>query len=159
MAEAREVLVRGLELASRCDDVEQVARANLFLAIAAYLEGDHALARDRLAASLPGYARVAHWNGVASALQCFAALAMVEADPVRAMRLTGAAEAIRERIGAPLGSGWQELFSSLVTGPAVATSGERAREARAAGACIVRAGGDRVRAGLVRAGGRADANG
>jgi hypothetical protein len=134
VAEACGALLRGLAYVERCDDVERIARGNMFLTIAAYLDGDYALAHARVAESLRRYAQVAHWNGVASALQGFAALAMVEADTTRAMRLTGAAEAIRTQIGSPLRSSWQELFSSLVTGPALARAGERAAQAREAGA-------------------------
>jgi hypothetical protein len=52
------------------------------------------------------------------------------------MRLTGAAEAIRDQIGSPMGVSWRELFASLVTEPAMAAAGEAAAAARMAGASM-----------------------
>jgi hypothetical protein len=133
-AEARAALVPGLQLASRHDDVWHIGRANMFLAIAAYLEGDYARARQRAADGLHGFARVAHWNGVAAALEGFSALVVIEGDPVLAMRLAGAADAIRRRLATPLSGTWRELHDSVAIAPARAAAGPRAEQAWADGA-------------------------
>jgi hypothetical protein len=101
----------------------------MFLAIAAYLEGDYARARQRAVEGLREFARVRHWNGVAAALECFAALVMIEGDAILAMRLAGAADAIRRRLATPLTKSWRELHDSVVTAPARAAAGARADQA------------------------------
>src|SRR5207302_10535501 len=110
-------------------DVWHIGRANMFLAIAAYLEGDYAHARHRTVEGLQGFARVAHWNGVAAALEGFAALVVIEGDAILAMRLAGAADAIRRRLATPLSKTWRELHDSVVIAPARAAAGARADQA------------------------------
>jgi tetratricopeptide (TPR) repeat protein len=132
-AEAREVLMPGLRLASQHDDVWHIGRGNMFLAIAAYLEGDYSRARHCAVEGLQGFARVAHWNGVAAALEGFAALVVIEGDAVLALRLAGAADAIRRRLATPLSGTWQELHESVVLAPARAAAGDRTEQAWAEG--------------------------
>jgi hypothetical protein len=106
----------------------------MFLAIAAYLEGDYSRARHCAVEGLQGFARVAHWNGVAAALEGFSALVVIEGDPVLAMRLAGAADAIRRRLATPLSGTWRELHDSVAIAPARAAAGPRAEQAWADGA-------------------------
>jgi predicted ATPase/DNA-binding XRE family transcriptional regulator len=133
VAEAREALRRGMAMATRHARMDAVARADLFLGVAAYLEGDHAEARRRATAGLRAYARIGHWSGVAGSLEGMAVLAMAGGDAVRALRLGGAAAAIRRQIGSPQGRGWQDAVTGLAFEPARAVAGAAAPAAWADG--------------------------
>ncbi|HYW25984.1 MAG TPA: helix-turn-helix domain-containing protein [Terriglobales bacterium] len=129
---ARDVLVHALAMATRSGRMDAVARAHLFLGVAAYLDGDHPEALRRGAASLVEYARIGHWSGVAGTLEGMAALAMAGGDAIRTLRLGGAAAAIRRQIGSP-GTSWQAMVASVAFAPARAAAGPAAEEAWAAG--------------------------
>ena len=129
---ARDVLQHALALAMRSGRTDAVARAHLFLGVAAYLDGDHPEALRRGAAGLVEYARIGHWSGVAGALEGMAALAMAAGDADRTLRLGGAAAAIRRQIGSP-GSIWLAMVASVAFAPARAAAGPAAHEAWAAG--------------------------
>jgi predicted ATPase/transcriptional regulator with XRE-family HTH domain len=131
-ARAREVLTRGLDLATRAGHRDAVARAHLFLGVAAWVDGDHPEALRQGATSLVEYARIGHWNGVAAALEGIASLAMAGGDAHRTLRLGGAAAAIRRQIGSP-GSNWQEIVATVAFAPARTAAGAGAEAAWAAG--------------------------
>ncbi len=59
----------------------------------------HVLYRE----SLKLFQELEHKRGIARLLECFAALAAAQRQPERALRLAGAAAALRQSIGAPLG--------------------------------------------------------
>jgi len=129
VALAREVLARGLAMATRAGRMDAVARAELFLGVAAYYSGDHAEAMRRAGASLRGYARIGHWSGVAGTLEGMAVLAMAGGEAFRALRLGGAAAAIRRQIGSPAGRGWQNVVTRAAFEPARAAAGPGAAAA------------------------------
>jgi predicted ATPase/DNA-binding XRE family transcriptional regulator len=132
IARAREALVRALPMATRSARMDAVARAHLFLGVAAYLDGDHPEALRSGAAGLVEYARIGHWSGVAGTLEGMAALAWAGGDAIRTLRLGGAAEAIRRQIGSP-GTSWQAMVADVAFAPARAAAGPGAEEAWAAG--------------------------
>jgi non-specific serine/threonine protein kinase len=126
VVEAREVLRRGLAMASAAGRLDAVARAELFLGVAAYYSGDNVEALRRAAAGLRGYAAIGHWSGVAGTLEGMAVLAMADGDATRALRLSGAAAAIRRQIGSPAGQGWQAAVTIAAFEPARAAAGAAA---------------------------------
>ena len=126
VAEAREVLRRGLAMASAAGRMDAVARAELFLGVAAYYSGDNAEALRRAGTGLRGYATIGHWSGVAGTLEGMAVLAMADGDATRALRLGGAAAAIRRQIGSPAGQGWEAAVTSAAFEPARAVAGAAA---------------------------------
>jgi non-specific serine/threonine protein kinase len=129
IAKARDTLLRGLAMATRSGHMDAMARADAFLGVAAYLEGDHPEALRRVAGSLRTYARIGHWSGVAGTLESLAVLAMAGGDAIRTLRLGGAAAAIRRQIGSPQGTGWQEVVASAAFDPARAAAGPHAGDA------------------------------
>jgi predicted ATPase/DNA-binding XRE family transcriptional regulator len=133
VAEAREALRAGMAIATRHGRMDAVARAEMFLGVAAYLEGDHREALRRAAVSTRAYARIGHWSGVAGTLEGMAVLAMAGGDAIRALRLGGAAAAIRRQIGSPQGKGWRDTVTSFAFEPARAAAGAGAADAWADG--------------------------
>jgi hypothetical protein len=65
-------------------------------------QGDYSRARALLADSLAIMCELGHKYGIAYQLEGSASLAAAEGQTARAARLLGAAEALREAIGAPL---------------------------------------------------------
>ena len=105
------------------------------LALVALGQGDLATARASYAECLPIAARMnARW-GLAHMLAGRAAVAAAEGQPERALRLAGAAEALREADGFVL-----QLYATSVTTPflvqAEAALGQRAGATRAAGQAL-----------------------
>jgi hypothetical protein len=133
IAKARDVLVRVLAMATRSGRMDAVARADLFLGVAAYFDGNHPEALRRAAVSLRQYARIGHWSGVAGTLEGLAVLAMAGGDAIRTLRLGGAAAAVRRRIGSPPGRGWPDVVAGVAFEPARAVTGAYAEEAWAHG--------------------------
>jgi predicted ATPase/DNA-binding XRE family transcriptional regulator len=129
IAKARDTLLRGLAMATRSGHMDAMARADAFLGVAAYLEGDNPEALHRVAGSLRTYARIGHWSGVAGTLESLAVLAMAGGDAIRTLRLGGAAAAIRRQIGSPQGTGWQGVVASAAFEPARAAAGAHAEDA------------------------------
>lgn len=126
LAEARGALQRSLELASRREASWHAAIAVLFLSIASLMEGRHADARRQAAECLEIFRQQGNRNGLCGALDVFAALAQAARDPERALRLSGAAAAIRSEIRTPLAPRWAEVLRSLVVEPARQALGDRA---------------------------------
>ncbi len=131
--EARRALLDALALAGRSGAPIHLGQARLFLAIVEYFEGGLAQARDHLVESLRRFDQVGRWNWLAAALECYAGLAMVDADGTRALRLCGAAAAIRERLVSPLADCWHEVWTRTVVEPAREAAGDRADAAWSAG--------------------------
>jgi predicted ATPase len=109
------------------------ARALLMLGLAALLRRDRETAEAELGRSLDAFQRLGNGYGVAGTLDVLAGVAVRNADPVRALRLTGAADALRESTRSRLAPRWQEMVRVTVVEPARAAAGERAVAAWAVG--------------------------
>src|SRR5215467_758770 len=130
-AEAR-VLLEQVAVQERGPEAPR-GRAALFLGIIAVFDGDTTTARVHLAWSLEVWCRLRNQYGTAATLDAMAALSVADSDPVRALRLSGAASALRASIRSELAPRWQELLSSAVVVPATAAAGEQAEAAWAEG--------------------------
>ncbi|HSR23245.1 MAG TPA: LuxR C-terminal-related transcriptional regulator, partial [Candidatus Eisenbacteria bacterium] len=137
VAGAREPLERALAEASGPEDRWLVANGVLFLAIADYFDREHRRSRERLDEALDVFLQVGNRYALSGALYVAGALTLAEGAPERALRLCGAAMALRDTIRAPLPPGWQDLARSVVVEPARALVGaERADAAVAEGASL-----------------------
>jgi predicted ATPase len=65
-------------------------------------QGHHGQARSSYGDSLKIFHELSHKRGIARLLECFATSAAAQAQPERALRLAGAAAALRQTLGAPL---------------------------------------------------------
>jgi non-specific serine/threonine protein kinase len=108
-------------------------RAALFAGLASLFVGDVSGARMHLDRSVEVFRRLRNRYGAAGALDALAYLAVVDCDPGRALRLAGAASAIRESTRSQLAPRWSELVRTVVTDPARAAAGDAADAAWAAG--------------------------
>jgi non-specific serine/threonine protein kinase len=132
---ARVALEQAVSEASALSGRWAVALALLFLAIADYFDRDHPSARERLDEALEIFHELGNRGLLSGALYVAGGLALAEGAPVRALRLCGAAGAMRDTIRAPLAPGWQDVARSVVIEPATAMVGaERAEAALAEGA-------------------------
>jgi predicted ATPase/class 3 adenylate cyclase len=125
-----------LTLMREVGDRRDVMNALHKLGEIAHEEGDAETARARFRESL-GIARErGDRRGIAYALEGFAGLAALEGRPERALRLAGAASALRQAIGAPAEPGTRARVEGRLE-PAVSTLGEvAATAARRAGAAL-----------------------
>jgi hypothetical protein len=99
-ARARSYLEESLSWNERLDDQLQKNWALMYLGLNAVDSGDLPLARTFLEEALT-IGRDFDWTvGVATPLMYFAALAAAQPDPIRALRLAGASEALAESAGA-----------------------------------------------------------
>jgi len=139
-----EMLLQAGELPEARASLERVARqtrgpdgprgrAALFLGIIAVLDGDAETALRWLAWDLEIFARLRNQYGTAATLDAMAALAVADAEPLRALRLCGAASALRASIRSQLAPRWRELLDTVVLGPARVAAGELADAAWAEG--------------------------
>ena len=124
LAEARVRLEEVLELAHGPEAPR--GRAALFLGLVAFFSADYPAARGNFAEGLDIFARLGNRYAVAGALDGLAALALVDSDPVRALRLCGAAAALRESTRAQLAPRWREVLRAVVIEPAFNAAGEQA---------------------------------
>jgi len=108
-------------------------RAALFLGLAALFGDDGETAAAQLARSLDIFHRLGNLYGASASLDALAGLAVANADPVRALRLSGAAAALRESTRSELAPRWRELVREVVIVPARAAAGDQADGAWAAG--------------------------
>jgi hypothetical protein len=76
----------------------------------AVAEGDYVTARARFEESLAIWGEIGDRGGIAFLLAGFAELATAEAQPRRALRLAGAAAALRQKHGTPLAPSLQVRF-------------------------------------------------
>jgi hypothetical protein len=65
-------------------------------------QGNYSTARSLYRESIKIFQELDHKRGIARLLECFACAAAVQLEAERAMRLAGAAAALRQNIGAPL---------------------------------------------------------
>jgi non-specific serine/threonine protein kinase len=132
---SRRPLEQALAEASGPDGRWLVALGVLFLAIADFFDREHRRARERLEEALEAFHELGNRGLISAALYVAGALCHAEGAPERALRLCGAAMAMRDTIRAPLAPGWQDLARSVVIEPAMALVGaERAEAALADGA-------------------------
>jgi predicted ATPase/DNA-binding NarL/FixJ family response regulator len=108
-------------------------RAALFLGIVDAFEGDLRAAHGRIARSLDIFEELGNRYAAAASLDAFASLAVANTDPVRALRLSSAADAIRAASGSQLAPRWQEIVRTTIVEPARAAAGDRAGAAWAEG--------------------------
>ena len=108
-------------------------RAALFSGLALLFGGDASGARMQLDRSVEVFIRLRNRYGAGAALDALAYLAVVDCDPVRALRLAGAASAIRESTRSQLAPRWRELLQTVVLDPARAAAGDAADAAWAEG--------------------------
>jgi hypothetical protein len=83
---------------------EGIARSLNNLSLLAVTQQDYALARSQLGEGLANLRELGARRLIADALESCAALATAQDEPERAVRLWGAANALREEIGVPLRS-------------------------------------------------------
>jgi tetratricopeptide (TPR) repeat protein len=96
---ARKLLVEGLELAREIRDKEMEFWQQSILGLVALEEGDTGRAWMLLVESLEGYLEIESQLGVIDSLDDVGAVARARGEPLRAARLWGAADALREVIG------------------------------------------------------------
>jgi non-specific serine/threonine protein kinase len=131
---SRRPLEQALAEASGPDGRWLVALGVLFLAIADFFDREHRRSRERLEEALDAFHELGNRGLLSAALYVAGALVLAEGAPERALRLCGAAMAMRDTIRAPLAPGWQDLARSVVIEPAMALVGaERAEAALADG--------------------------
>jgi non-specific serine/threonine protein kinase len=123
VAGARGPLEQALAEATGPESRWMVVNGVLFLAIADYFDREHRRARERLEEALDLFQQMGNRYALSGALYVAGALALAEAAPERALRLCGAAAALRDTIRAPLAPGWQDLAQSVVVEPARALVG------------------------------------
>lgn len=120
---SRALFEQALSLARVADQRWRASAAVLFLALIAFFEGDHVSARSLLVEALAMFQAIGNRYAQAASLDVFSALALAENDPERALRLGGAAAALRAAIRAPLAARWQEVLEAVVLKPALEASG------------------------------------
>jgi predicted ATPase len=119
--DAKRNLEAASSLAEQVDDSELVAVSMAVLGYIAASRGEVATARTRLARALSRWREQVSPRQVALILDGFALTAAAGGEDERAMRLAGAARALRRRIGSPPGSRLQRMLRERL-GPARRTS-------------------------------------
>ncbi|HUO35127.1 MAG TPA: protein kinase [Candidatus Acidoferrum sp.] len=99
---AQKLYEQGLSIFLEIADPWGTARTLSDLGTLARERGDCAAACSYFRESLTIFRDLEHNRGVARLLECFACLAAVQHQPQRALRLAGAAAALRQNIGTPL---------------------------------------------------------
>jgi non-specific serine/threonine protein kinase len=126
---------------SRLEEVSAIAigpeaprgRAALLLGLADFFEGDFPRARTHVAVCLDIFQDLGNEYAAAAALDVCGALALTDPDPLRALRLCGAAAGLRESSRGRLAPRWNEVLQTVVIGPASAAAGDQAASAWAEG--------------------------
>ena len=77
-------------------------------------EGNYAVARSLYGESIKLFQELDHKRGIARLLECFACSAAVQLEAERSLRLAGAANALRQNIGAPLTPAEQAKLESAL---------------------------------------------
>ncbi len=108
-------------------------RAALFLGLVSLFENNREAARSLLLESLGLFRELRNRYGASGALDGLAGIAVVDRDPLRALRLSGAADALREVAGTRLAPSWQEVVRTAVLQPAFEAAGEAGAAAWAEG--------------------------
>jgi non-specific serine/threonine protein kinase len=104
---ARAHLEESLRVLRRLGSTEDITRCLLFLGHLACDRGDYAAARARFAEMMEDGPLERHRYAVPFALEACVRLAAGEGHPKRALRLAGAADALRQTIGNPLPPAFQ----------------------------------------------------
>jgi DNA-binding CsgD family transcriptional regulator len=103
LANARRLLEEGLALDRQTENESWMMGRTLDrLGWLALTQGQHAEAQARFAESLTRFQDLGEVMPIADSLEGLAALAAARGEHERALRLVGAATAVRERVGAPL---------------------------------------------------------
>ena len=99
---ARALHEESLALSRELGDTRGIAMSLVNLAEVVRDQGDYGAARTLRAESLALYRELGDWQGLAYGLQGLAGASATAAQAARMARLGGAAEVLREAIGAPL---------------------------------------------------------
>jgi predicted ATPase/DNA-binding winged helix-turn-helix (wHTH) protein len=99
---ARELYGQGLAIFRELGDRWGIAGTLADLGNMAREERDFSAAHSLYRESLKVFQELEHKRGIARLLECFACAAAAQSDSERALRLAGAAAALRQKIGAPL---------------------------------------------------------
>jgi len=101
-ATARSLYERSLARFGKVNDRWGIAGTLLDLGNLARDQGDYSTANSLYREGLGAFQALEHKRGVARALESFACSASIQSEAERALRLAGAAAALRQSIGAPL---------------------------------------------------------
>ena len=129
------------EARSRLEEVGTIAtgpeaprgRAALLLGLADFFEADFQAARAHTGVCLDIFQDLGNQYAAAAALDVSGALALTDGDPLRALRLCGAAAGLRESSRGRLAPRWSEVLQAAVIQPASAAAGGQAEVAWAEG--------------------------
>jgi hypothetical protein len=125
-------LVDSVDLQRELGQRRDAAISLTWLGKIAYAAGDEAAARAAYAESLPVHQRFENRWGIAVALEGCAALAS-QSQPASALRLAGAAAALRRAIGRPLPPAEQPVYERWLATARAALAAEAAAAAWTAG--------------------------
>jgi len=125
-AVARAFMEQSLALKRELGDERGIASALYDLGMVGQLQGDYRQAEVFLEESLAIWGESGNRGGIAYLLACFAELATAEAQSRRALRLAGAAAALREKHGTPLISSLQARLERTLALVRSAFDGEEA---------------------------------
>jgi tetratricopeptide (TPR) repeat protein len=114
-AQARPLYEESLAIWREMGNGMRIAEALSDLGKMMHAQGDHALARVHFEESLTLSHELGFKQGIAQSLEAFAFLALQEAHPERAVRLWGAAAALREMIRSPLAPDEREQQEREIT--------------------------------------------
>ena len=112
---AQDTFAESLSLAHRTDNTWLIASSHNRLGMVAYHHGRYAQAARQLTESLRLFVALGHQERINFALVGLANVAVAHGDVDTAARLYGAAEALRDRIGAPLPGFEQDAYVRAVT--------------------------------------------
>ncbi len=101
-AGARSLYERGLAIFYELEDRWGIAGTLADLGGLARQQRDYSTAHSLYRESIQLFCEMEHKRGIARLLECFATLAAIQASAEKALRLAGAAAALRQNIGAPL---------------------------------------------------------
>jgi tetratricopeptide (TPR) repeat protein len=131
--EAQEHFERSLALTRQDGDAVGERIATYHLGWTCLIRGDVEEARKHFARSVTVSATLGHTEGIAYGLEGLVAVAALTGDPVRAGRLAGAAQALRERSGThngPIFTFHQKYVDRLLTGASAAAVAAAMAEGR-----------------------------
>jgi len=135
LEEAREVSDEALAISRQIGDPTGVYRALRNLAVAAFLGADLKRAEEICTTGLRFSRAQGNHVGIPMWLEGFAALAASAHQNERAVRLAGAAEAVRTRMQSVVSRPWAVAMAAIVE-PSRHSLGRRASEVAAAGAAL-----------------------
>ena len=100
-AAARALYVEGLAIFRELGDRWSIAGTLADLGGLAREQCDYATAHSLYRESLTIFRELEHKRGIARLLECFACLSAAQLQPGRSLRLAGAADALRRKVGSP----------------------------------------------------------